>query len=654
MKSDSRREQRPLRLPPQVPIGTVEPPCMAAGETGTYKLRFVVPEDIVSEALVLWTGGHRWVKTDLLIQNEDPSAENYVSARIVGGDALEPLPRGTPEKVHELMRVSFKIPESGITKGSEIEIVLGDTSGESPGLSGPRFRMDNLFIPLTLEPRPQDLPGNELNWLGAFLVDFVGGPLDHLKVLAPSQVEGGRTFSLTIRPQDRLGNISPERPDSIELTLGDEKITKDIEDSDLNPAGAIEISGLETEEEGVLRIEAYDPGTGCRAASNPISVGPIDDRLLWGVIHEHTELSDGLGTPHQCYTNMRFGSRLDFGATSDHDHVFETSDEMWQMTKQATSAHNDPGSFVTFLGYEWAKWRRNGDGDRNVYYPGDEGEMYRSETGQFDSPRKLFKKLQGKECLIIPHHTAYEGNFCDWSEHEPEKERLVEIYSVWGSSEMSAARDNPLPIRNPRDYNPAWIRVSGEKPSLGEEPVGFVQNALAMGWRVGFTAGGDMHRSHPGNDLRQGYPPYEYTPGITGLWSSERTRESVYSGLRSRRCYATTGARMILRFTVNGYVIGSEISLPPGTAREIGLLAHCTDRVQAIELVRNNQVIRRETGLDLDVELDWVDGDDFRDVSLPANRWSSYPYIFYYVRLRQEDGEMAWTSPVWIEEGRDL
>jgi hypothetical protein len=547
------------------------------------------------------------------------------------------------------MRVAFKIPKEGIPAGSTLELVLGDTSKGAPGILGPRFWVRRVFFALALEPRPPSLEEHEFNWIGAFVLDFLGGPLDNLRVLAPSQINRGEPFSLTIRPQDQFGNISPQVPRKLLLTVGGKEKKVTVDPGMVNPAGAIEVPELSLDREGVERIRVKDPEGGLAARSNPVRVGPVHQNLYWGLIHEHTEISDGCGSLDLCYENMRYGSRLDFGAASDHDHRFETSPEMWEMTREAAKNHNVPGGFVTFLGYEWAKWRRNGDGDRNVYYPDDGGQMYRSETDECGTPQKLFDALRGQEALIIPHHTAYSGNFCDWSRHEPELERLVEIYSVWGSSEMGSADGNPLPVRNAGPFDPRWVALSGEEPSIDEEDVGFVQGALARGWKVGFTGGGDKHASHPGVDVRHGFAPYLYKVGITGVYAKERTRGSIWSALRSRRCFATTGGRMALWMDVNGSPMGSVVSETTVGPRRIGFKANGTDLLQTVEIIRNNQVLFREDLGSEDVELSWTDEEDFSRIALEGTRWGEAPFVFYYARVTQADGEMGWTSPVWVQ-----
>lgn len=161
-----------------------------------------------------------------------------------------------------------------------------------------------------------------------------------------------------------------------------------------------------------------------------------------------------------------------------------------------------------------------------------------------------------------------------------------------------------------------------------------------------------MHQSHPGDDVRKGFPPHEYKTGLTGVWAHENTRESIWSSLKSRCCYATTGTRMILWMSVNGHPMGSELIMKDGGSRNIEFQVNGTDRIQSVELIRNNEVLHWEEGLGKeDLSLKCVDEEDFESAALPPARWTKNPFIFYYIRARQEDGEMGWTSPVWVEQG---
>ena len=643
-----KQSTRPVRIPESLSLGRIDPLVMKAGEVGTWILTGRIDKEMRADSLKLVLGGHRWIKLDMFCQNEHPSSEGYVSGYL-GSTRLEPVPRGAPQRPHDMMSVSFRVPDGILRPGTRFRFILGDRTDGSPGIAAPTFTCRNVFIALVAEPRPGGLHPHELNWVSAFVLDILGGPLDHLKVIAPSTVAADSEFSLLIRPQDKYGNISSEKPRRLVVESPSGRILCELKDPEPNLAGALEIQHLKLDLERETRLRVSAPMEGLTSESNPI-IPSQNQKLLWGLIHEHTELSDGAGSIDLCYNNMRYGSGLDFGAVTDHDHRFETSDQMWRIAISAAARHNHEGQFVTLLGYEWAKWRRNGDGDRNVYYRSEDGPMLRSETGEYDRPGKLFEGLTGREALVIPHHTAYEGNFCDWTQHDPNKERLVEIYSVWGSSETSANNSNPFPVRNPREFDPRWLAVAGGKGRLGEESVGFVQNALEYGWRVGFTAGGDMHLSHPGDDYRKGYPPYAYKAGLTAVWTDDRTRASLWRSLFNRRCYATTGARIILRFDVNGHPMGSEATVEGNENRIARIEIHGTENLNSVEVVRNNQVVRRWQDLGKrDAQLEFVDTDRPSSVALPPSRFAHNPFLFYYLRIRQEDGEMAWSSPVWFD-----
>ena len=61
-------------------------------------------------------------------------------------------------------------------------------------------------------------------------------------------------------------------------------------------------------------------------------------------------------------------------------------------------------------------------------------------TGSYPSPPQLFDgSAQGeREALVIVHHPAHGGNFCDWKDHSPEHERLVEIFQITRKLRMLA------------------------------------------------------------------------------------------------------------------------------------------------------------------------------------------------------------------------
>ena len=83
----------------------------------------------------------------------------------------------------------------------------------------------------------------------------------------------------------------------------------------------------------------------------------------------------------------------------------------WKVVQEAVAEANNPGKFVTFLGYEWHGNRRR-YGDHNVYYLKDYEPLYSSETLQ-----ELYRNLKRTDAVAIPHHTGYQVGERERLEH---------------------------------------------------------------------------------------------------------------------------------------------------------------------------------------------------------------------------------------------
>ena len=110
-------------------------------------------------------------------------------------------------------------------------------------------------------------------------------------------------------------------------------------------------------------------------------------------------------------------------------------------------------------------------------------------------------------------------------------------------------------------------------------------------------------------------------------------RRSLIRAIRHRQTYATTGARILLEFTVAGLPMGSI-----GTASEVECRAtvHAVEPIRLLEIIKDGRVVWSEELNDLDVTIGWRDPD-------PPSREH-----YYYLHVVQVDGQMAWSSPIWI------
>ncbi|MHB1392907.1 MAG: CehA/McbA family metallohydrolase [Clostridia bacterium] len=334
-------------------------------------------------------------------------------------------------------------------------------------------------------------------------------------------------------------------------------------------------------------------------------------KLVFGDIHGQSSISDGVGEIDQYYHYAKVGADLDFTALTDHDCYPDwISESEWEWMRTVNRLTNTDGELSTLLAYEWTPNEYRYDyGHKNVYYRGDEGEMFRSEDEGGMTPFKLFESLKKYKAMAIPHHPAADWGLVsaatDWNFHDPEIQRLVEIFS----------RHAPF------EY---YGNTSKYTKNISQLKRCSVQDALGRRYRLGFTAGSDSHQLEHGIE-----------GGIVAAFVPELTRENVFDALYQRFVYATTGARILVSLKINGKRMGEEISVNENEPVEVDVSVLGTDKF-ILELIKNNQVIKIENSDSNACDLRYTDYDR-----------SSEDY--YYVRVTQVDEHMAWSSPIWVE-----
>ncbi len=365
-------------------------------------------------------------------------------------------------------------------------------------------------------------------------------------------------------------------------------------------------------EVGSLEIEKWD---------EPEAAAPKkpEHKLLFGDIHVHSNLSPcgrpNNGSPEENYEWAREDG-WDFVALADHDS--HMTDEMWARSIEACKKYDDPGAFATLFAYEWTSFHY---GQMNVYSPSERLPLYRWTDDAYSSPPRLWKALRALDIPVftVYHHMAAPGQAATWDYYDPELLPLIEIYSVWRSSETADGI------------------IARGRPKL---PGCTARDALARGLKVGFVGGGDTH------ELRHG------TRGVAAVYATECTKEAIFDALRAKRCYATTGARIALEFTIGGIGMGGETIFTPYT-QDVVYPAPCrievrgTAPIRSVELVDNGEVVfsggsgfgLREARLDFPIR-NLVREHGGASLSTPSHA--------YYVRVTQEDGHMAWSSPIYF------
>lgn len=380
------------------------------------------------------------------------------------------------------------------------------------------------------------------------------------------------------------------------------------------------LEGFSFSTPGIKYIRVADPVSGLEGISNPIQVSATQpkERLFWGDLHCHSFFGDGIRSPEEIYAFARDESFLDIFALTDHTESL--SDTQWNYFRDVTNTFNEAGKFVTFVGGEWTS---KDFGHHNFIYPDSEGVIIRSSDPNQNTLSKLYAIARTHKALIIANHPASAGWGFDWDKgHDPEIERLVEVYSIGGVYEIPPGSGNSFPTRQ------------GKKPSYGN----FIVDGLRKGFRLGMIGVGDTHDGRPGDALHelQKTPTYKdlLKPGLMGVWAKDLTRESVFDALWNRRVYGTTNNRTWLKFSINGHPMGSEIKTNGRIAIKIEAASNLI--IQRIDLVRNGETVQFLEPKQL-LEASW----NPKETATSGGTW-------YYVRVTLDSDHLAWSSPIWV------
>lgn len=525
-------------------------------------------------------------------------------------------------------------------------------------------------------------------------------------VTLPSTAVVGESVRLSIQAWDRYERLVPDPAERFDVVCTDRAATvpEAVELSD-EPVGRHE--GVAFGTAGVHYLALRRRGTDETYVSNPVRVreSPPDRRLYWGDLHFHSRFSDGVGGVAKGFDFAREVMELDIVACTDHDtmgffippalQVRRMRRGYFDRTKETVERRHDPGAFVALFGYEWTQ-QPNVGGHVNVYFESVESaRLFDSRSPETDSYEKLWTRLRewreetGERVLTIPHHPAemlYPFDF-DATDYDDEMAPLVEVYSQWGSSELRGADGNPKPI-------------GGIGNGEVDEPGHYVQDALAMGYRVGMLASSDIHGPYPGHSHIH-VPPHlprlsewlgdglgwgliwrlwdeqSYPGGLTAFYAPELTREAVFDALRGRAVYGTTQpCRIRVELSVNGHRLRDAGSVVPvagaDVERCVELSVAGTAPLDRVEVVKNGDVWRvvegvadappsaSETGFGTTEEPDFdaytltgafVDDDPLTGLSWDETRGTDDDH--YYLRVHQTDGGMAWAGPIWASAGDD-
>ncbi len=346
-------------------------------------------------------------------------------------------------------------------------------------------------------------------------------------------------------------------------------------------------------------IAALVPRPYRRDEPRSLAVGEDRYRLVWGDLHGHTE-NDGIGTFDMYYAHGLFVTGMDFVASSNHDFTpdFLTQSE-WAEVQALAGVYEAATDRVAFSGWEWTTESQDErGGHRAMYFRTDDAPIFRSTTVTSNTVYKLFSLIRPWDVILQPHHN-------NWTGYDSDLQPVFEITSAWRQ-----AREEAVEFKE-------------------RGPVSSVWEALERGYRIGLVGSGDSHWMGTGEDN-----------GITGAYVKEFTRGGVFDAIRAKRVFASTGARFLIDFRVNGAFMGGAVEANPGDPLRIRVHVDGDAPLELVEIVKDHRVVHSMRGNGRRAEF------EFLDQSGPRSDGKA---SYCYVRVRQANEQFAWASPVWVD-----
>ncbi|MGA3323338.1 MAG: hypothetical protein ABSF45_02610 [Terriglobia bacterium] len=339
-------------------------------------------------------------------------------------------------------------------------------------------------------------------------------------------------------------------------------------------------------------------------------------RIVRGEFHRHSETSSDGGNDGTLFDQWRYildAAGLDWVGCCDHDNG-GGREYTWWITQKLTDIFYTPGKFAPMFSYE-----------RSVNYPDGHRNVIFAQRGIHTLPRlnpsrlataaeenrvehtpdtqmlyAYLKQFDG----IVGSHTSATGMGTDWRDNDPNAEPVVEIYQG---------------LR--QDYEmPGAPRANTQEDSIGGwRPKGFINLALDKGYRLGFEASSDHVSTHM---------------SYANVYVKDLSRESVLDALKKRHVYAATD-EILADVESGSHMMGDEFSTVDAPTLKIKLRG--TSKFAKITIVRDGKFVYSTSPYTQEVEFSWRDNQPQKDKT-----------SYYYVRGEQDDGEIVWVSPMWI------
>lgn len=581
---------------------------VVAGEIGTWILRLGVNVGRIEPgSAIIWR--RRNIHMAHRLQNTHPMRRDYVSVECDGeGEiALESVAENA---------ILLVVGEAGLAQGDEIRLYIGDRRSGGAGCDVFWSVTEGRFL-------LEIAPGEEAEAIQAapdVTVHCVAhNEPDLLRLLGPTVVATGESFDMHLVIYDRnrnpvenfVGTVKFDIPEGLDGLPAEYTFCPE-------DAGAKVFESISAREEGVYRVAVS--GSGLDALSNPmICEDEPAKRIYWGDLHAHgwgdctmLLMRDNTGKmlPRERHRQARLYGRYDYGAPGPMSMPpGEERNGIWQEWVSAYEEYDAREGYVPFLSMEMHPFA---PGDRQLIFKAEETIV---PIDMREDAETVYGRYGSRDDAMLEVHIGGAAPYYEL--YKPREEKIVEVSSAFGNAE--------------------WL----------------LQKALRYGFHPAITGASDLHLGLMGSP--RALEPFRGRFGkrlnvrdcgfgsgpVGALVTNEQNRDELWRSLESRHGYATSGDRIYVRLEADGHRMGEIADIPALFELELEIYGEAT--IERVDLIVGEYLAESFYPDAPDVTLDL----DFDRLEMPPGKW-------FYFRIRQANGEYAWTAPIWFADGEEM
>lgn len=358
--------------------------------------------------------------------------------------------------------------------------------------------------------------------------------------------------------------------------------------------------------------------------------------FYFGNLHSHSSYSDGNKDstatgyyyPGDDYNYVKGSYHMDYLGIAEHNHYSSVNNPGMHRADyarglyQADTANHD-GTFVCMYGMEWGVISNGG---HVVTYGVPQLVGWETGSGGWGSSNNYdIFCAKSDYPSYWPIVNSYSNSFCTLAHPQP-----GDYSDIAGAGSYSSAADNAIAgvaMRSGSAFS-TTTNYSDPAPTLYEW---YYLAMLAKGYHLGPTADQDNH-----------YTTFGRTSKIrTVVLASQLNRDSIIAAYRAMRFYASDDWNAQVTFTVNGNYMGSDFTTNNNSSIYVSVAdPDAGDNVDSI-IVYSGQ-----PGSGINATM--IASAKNSAVLNFTHTTSQTTQYYYFIKIKQTDGDIIWTSPVWV------